>query len=183
MGDPRRKHKKYAKPRKRFETSRIKQEDFLLKKYGLKNKRELWRVEFKIDKIRRQAKSLINNQEQQAKLIGKLKMLGFEVNAIDDILALTKENLLDRMLQTMLVKKGFARTPREARQFITHKHVIVAGNIVNIPSFLVPVTLEEKITISKKEKQKGKQHIEIKTDKNSPQYEIKTDKTPHNKED
>ncbi len=149
MGDPGRRHKKYMKPKKRFEAQRMEEEGLLLKKYGLKNKKEIWKAEFKIDKIRRQAKSLIRKPEEQMQLIGKLKTLGFKVNAIDDILALTKEDLLERRLQTILFRKGIAKTLRDARQLITHKHVMINNGVVNIPSFLVPIFLEDKINIIK----------------------------------
>lgn len=154
MGDPGRRHKKYMKPKKRFETQRMEEENVLLKKYGLKNKKEIWKAEFKIDKIRRRAKSLIRKPEGQLQLISKLKTLGFKVNAIDDALALTKEDLLERRLQTILVRKRIARTPKEARQLITHKYVVINGSIVNIPSFLVPIYLEDKINIISKPKTK-----------------------------
>lgn len=154
MGDPGRRHKKYMKPKKRFESQRIEAENILLKKYGLKNKKEVWKAEFKIGKIRRQAKSLIRKPEEQMQLISKLKTLGFKVSAIDDVLALTKEDLLERRLQTILVRKKIAKTPKEARQLITHKFILVNGSIVNIPSFLVSVNLEDKINIISKPKTK-----------------------------
>jgi small subunit ribosomal protein S4 len=156
MGDPRRRHKKYRAPKKKFELQRIKDEAALIKKYGLKNKKEIWKAKFKIDKIRKQAKSLINKPEEQIQLIKKLKLLGFRVNAIDDVLALTKEDLLERRLQTVLVRKGLARTPRDARQLIVHKHVAVNNNIINIPSFIMSTMLEDKITIIRKIKNASK---------------------------
>lgn len=154
MGDPGRRHKKYRKPKKKFELQRIKDEDLLIGKYGLKNKKEIWKAEFKIDKIRRQAKRLINKPEEQLQLITKLKILGLKVNAIDDVLALTKEDVLERRLQTVLLRKGLAKTPKDARQLIVHKHVAVDNNIINIPSFLVPVDLENKMKIIRKIKKK-----------------------------
>ncbi|MFH0831760.1 MAG: 30S ribosomal protein S4 [archaeon] len=166
MGDPRRQHKRYEKPKKKFEAARMKEEDLLIQKYGLKNKKEIWRSEFKIDNIRRQAKSLIRSPQQAEKLVLKLKNLGLKVNAVDDILALTRENILERRLQTVLVRKGLAKTFREARQLITHKHVLVGSNIVNIPSFIVPLSMEDKIKISKKQisKKKAQETSEIVTE-------------------
>lgn len=160
MGDPRRKHKKYSKPKKKFELARMKEEKALIQKYGLKNKKELWKAEFKVDKIRRQAKALISKPQQTEQLVSKLKILGFKVGAIDDILALTKENLLERRLQTVLVRKGFAKTSKEARQLVVHKHVFVNKNIVNIPSFIVPIAFEERISIVKKQKKEKSVAIE-----------------------
>lgn len=153
MGDPRRKHKKYRKPKKPFEKARIKEENILLKQYGLKNKRELWKMEFKIDNMRRQAKALLNKEsKKQEEFLNKLKAMGLNIKALDDVLALKKEDLLERRLQTLLFRKKLANSVKHARQLVVHKHVAVAGKIVNKPSFIVPISLENLIKIIKKQK-------------------------------
>ena len=73
--------------------------------------------------------------------------MGISVSEISDVLGLTKENLLNRRLQSVLVKKKLARSPNQARQLIVHKNVIVGKNVVNIPSFLVTRDLEDKISL------------------------------------
>ncbi len=45
--------------------------------------------------------------------------------------------LLERRLDNVIFRLGFARTRREARQIVGHKHVTVNGKVVSIPSFLV----------------------------------------------
>jgi len=45
--------------------------------------------------------------------------------------------LLERRLDNVLFRMGYARTRKEARQIVDHKHVLVNGKCVNIPSFLV----------------------------------------------
>ena len=76
--------------------------------------------------------------------------------SIPDVLALTTEDLLKRRLQTVLVDKKLARTTRAARQLITHKKVLVAQNIVDSPSYLVSINLEDKIVLKDKIKNKKK---------------------------
>ena len=52
----------------------------------------------------------------------------------------TGENLmvlLERRLDNIVFRLGFARTRREARQVVDHKHVLVNGKCVNVPSYLV----------------------------------------------
>ena len=52
----------------------------------------------------------------------------------------TGENLmvlLERRLDSVVFRMGFARTRREARQIVGHKHVLVNGKCVNIPSYLI----------------------------------------------
>ena len=53
---------------------------------------------------------------------------------------MTGENLmvmLGSRLDSIIFRLGFARTRREARQIVDHKHVLVNGKSVNIPSYLV----------------------------------------------
>ncbi len=139
---PKRKRKKYSKPRRLYDKVRIEEENVLIDKYGLKSKREIWKAEGAIVKIRRLAKKLITaNEEEKKHFIEKLKKKGFKANNIADALLLTKEDWLKRRLQTILFKKGLANTAKQARQLVTHKHVSVGYRTVNIPSY--QVTLEE----------------------------------------
>ena len=45
--------------------------------------------------------------------------------------------MLETRLDNVIFRMGFARTRREARQIVDHKHVLVNGKCVNIPSYLV----------------------------------------------
>src|SRR3989338_349202 len=129
MGDPRKQHKKYRKPKKAFEINRIKEENAVMKKYGLKNKKEVWRAEFFITGLRNEAKQLIKNPAKQEEFLSRVKNMGFSVKNIDDVLSLKREDLLERRLQTILLKKNLVKSAREARQKIVHKHVTVAGKV------------------------------------------------------
>jgi len=114
-----RKHKKYSRPRKMYDKTRIEEENRLLERYGLKSKKEIWKAESAVDKIRGQAKSLItSSKEEQDKLIGRLNKIGLKVEKIADILALEKEDWLKRRLQSIIVEKRLAKTGKEARQLI-----------------------------------------------------------------
>jgi len=156
-----RKKKKYSKPRKLYDKVRIEEENELLRNYGLKNKREIWKADSAIERIRKQAKSLITaDKEKQDVLLEKLNKIGFKVEKIADILALNKEDWLKRRLQSFLVEKKLAK-PKEARQLIAHKHVKVDGKIINIPSYIVKIKEESKIEVSKSKKeitQKGEEN-------------------------
>ena len=58
----------------------------------------------------------------------------------DKMKGMTGENLmvlLERRLDNVIFRMGFARTRREARQVVDHKHVLVNGKVVNIPSYLI----------------------------------------------
>ncbi len=152
MGGPRKQHKKYTKPRTPFNRARIEEEKALMKKFGLKNKRELWRARSYIDRIRTQAKKLILQPEQQQVFLIRLIKLGLiKQNAtIDDVLALDKQQLLERRLQTIVFKKKLARTPKEARQLIVHKKVKISNKTVDVPGYIVKIKNEPSISVIKK---------------------------------
>jgi len=158
------KHKKYSRPRKPFDKLRMDEENILVKNYGLKNKREIWKASDRVGKIREQAKKLITaSQEEQKQFLLKFIKLGLiGKNAqIDDMLALSEEDLLKRRLQTIVKKVGIAATPNQARQFITHKHIFVNGNIVNIPSYLVSLEEEKEIKLKQKKSKTKKAALEV----------------------
>ena len=68
---------------------------------------------------------------------------------------MTKQDYLKRRLQTVLVEKKLATTTKSARQLITHKKVLINSRVVNRPSYIVPIELENKISL-KPSKQKAK---------------------------
>lgn len=143
-----RKHKTYSRPKRPFDKIRIDEEARIKKEFGLKNKKEIWKADARIKSIREKAKKLIsaNPVEQQA-LFNNLKKIGLNINSIADVLSLDKEDYLRRRLQTIMVSGKLARTPKSARQLITHKKVLVNGNVINSPSYIVPVKLENKISL------------------------------------
>jgi len=162
MGDIKRKKKKYKKPKRPFDKQRIDEENILTQKYGLKNKKEIWKAESEIAKIRRQAKLLIpKSDEERKKFFEKLNKQGFNVKETSDALALTKENWFKRRLQTIIFEKKLVRTIKQARQLIVHKYVLVNGKVVNSPGFMVPLALENKIEV-KPQKQKPKKIEKVK---------------------
>jgi small subunit ribosomal protein S4 len=143
-----RKHKTYSRPKRPFDKVRIQEEVEIKKEFGLKNKTEIWKADAKIKLIREKAKKLISADEnEKIAFFNRLKKLGFKVNSISDVLSLDKRDYLKRRLQTVLVSKGISRTPKGARQLITHKKILVAGNSVNSPSYIVPTELENKIAL------------------------------------
>lgn len=150
-----RKHKKYSKPKRPFDKERIEEEAKIKKEFGLKNKKEIWRAESEIKVMREKAKKLISvGHEEQKALFERLKKIGLNVNSIADVLSLDKKDYLQRRLQTILIKKRLALSPKSARQLIVHKKVLINNNVVNSPSYIVPLDFEEKISLKKTEKNK-----------------------------
>jgi small subunit ribosomal protein S4 len=158
-----RKHKAYSRPKRPFDKVRIDEEIGIKKEFGLKNKKEIWKVEAKIKSMREKAKKLISaSPEKQETLFNQLKKIGLEVNSIADILALNKKDYLKRRLQTVVVNKKIATTPRSARQLIIHKKILVNNEVVNIPSYIVPVDLENKISLKNLENKISLKNLENK---------------------
>ena len=158
-----RQKKKYSRPRKPFDKIRINEENVLRERYGLKNKREIWKADAAIGRIRNQAKKLIlaSNEEKKA-FVQKLQKKGFKIEIIADALALNKEDLLKRRLQTIVHIKNLANTINQSRQLIVHKHVLIGDQVVNIPSYQVTIDEEPLIDlrISLKNKPSKKSKIE-----------------------
>jgi len=146
-----RKHKQYSRPKRPFDKERLMEEEKIKKEFGLKNKKEIWRTEAKIKSMREKAKKLISAKpEDQKALFDRLKKIGLNVNSIADVLGLEKRDYLKRRLQTIVADKKLAPTAKTARQMITHKKILVDGNAINSPSYIVPVELENKIRVKKK---------------------------------
>ena len=152
MGDPRRLKKKYSTPQHPWEAKRIEQEYKIRKEYGLKNKKDIWKTSTILRKIKQQTRKLISQENEQARkeekqLIEKLIGLNLinEGAKIEDVLGIDLKKLLERRLQTQVLKRGLARSTRQARQFITHKHIMIGDEIVNKPSYLVTNKEEAKI--------------------------------------
>ncbi|MBU2633817.1 MAG: 30S ribosomal protein S4 [Nanoarchaeota archaeon] len=186
MGSPKKIKKKYQTPRHPWQKARIDAEKIIFKEYAFKNKKELWKQQSFLRKYTRQAKRLINLQTEQAKkekeqIINKLFKLGLlsKTSKIDDVLSLTLKDVLERRLQTIMFKKHFSKTIKQARQFITHHHVLVNNKKITSPSYLVLREEEDKITFNLNSALKNPEHPEREIEKKK---EVKVQKTMPKKE-
>jgi small subunit ribosomal protein S4 len=155
MGDPRKQRKKYATPRFPWRTDVLQEELKLLGQYGMRNKHELWRHETTLSKFRGIARSLIGKppeerRKMEEEILVRLKKLGFlpETAVLDDVLDLTIEDILERRFQTVVFRKGLAKSIHQARQLITHGHVAIGNRRVTVPSYLVTRQDETQISYS-----------------------------------
>lgn len=179
-----RQKKKYSRPRKPFDKTRIDEENILRERYGLKNKKEIWKADASIRRIRNLAKELITKSEEEKQaFVERLQKKGFQVENLADALALNKEDWLKRRLQTVVHAKKLTTTPKQSRQFITHKHVTINGKFVNIPSYQVSleeepnVKLEIELKIQKPKKSKVEEiKEEIEEEKQAEKFEKEIEK-------
>ncbi len=167
MGDIKRQRKKYSRPSKPWEKERILAEAELIKEYGFKNKKELWKMESLLKDFKERAKQFVRGTNEDLKgsqeLIQKLFSLGLvEADAkIDDILSLNIKQLLERRLQTIVYKKSLALTIKQARQLITHGAILVGEEAITSPSYLVKRNEEALVKINPNSKFANPDHPEM----------------------
>jgi small subunit ribosomal protein S4 len=152
MGHPRKSRKTYDTPPHPWNADRIKEENKLTIKYGLKNKKEIWKAETVVRRYRRDARYLLglsteHTEQERTQLLGHLIRMGFlaENAHLENVLDLTVEDVLRRRLQTMVHQKGLSRTAKEARVFVVHGHIAMDGKKIDSPSYMVKRGQEELI--------------------------------------
>jgi small subunit ribosomal protein S4 len=146
-----RQRKAYKTPTKPWNKQRLEREREIVKNYGLRKKKEIWKFETLLRKFRRLARQLAahRDEKQEKILLVKMIKLGLlsEGATLDDVLGLNLEMFLDRRLQTVVFKKGLANSPKQARQFIVHGHVKIGERKITYPSYIVPKEEELKIKV------------------------------------
>lgn len=193
MGDPKFPRRSYNTPSHPWQGERIKEEAAVCKEYGLKNKKELWKAKTQVRDLRKQSRDLqarIRTGEEQAKMetknllasCARVGLLPMEGATLDDVLGLQTRSMLERRLQTIVMRKGYAITPGQARQFIIHGHVAIDDRKVTIPGYIVTRGEEDKITLNPRSpiandthplriSQKEALELRAKKPKREPQYE------------
>src|ERR671924_11200 len=154
MGDPRKAKKTFHRPRMIWTTDQLNAELYIMGSYGLRNKRELWKAQTEVARIRNQARALLAlsteaRAEKEKRLLNFLNRLGLakEGAGLDEILNLKVEDLLERRLQTIVMKKSGTKSPYQARQIVSHGHVSIGNRKVNIPGYLVRTDEEPQILL------------------------------------
>ncbi|MBS1267055.1 MAG: 30S ribosomal protein S4 [Candidatus Woesearchaeota archaeon] len=154
MGDPRKQRKKYSTPIHPWQKNRIDEEKTLTRIYGLKNKKEIWKMVSKLRSFSKQAKNLIASTTPQGikeknQLLSKLYSIGLLPKGadLDDVLSLSTRDIMERRLQTFVYRKNLAKSVKQARQFIVHGHIMVDQKMITWPSYLVKREEEDKIRI------------------------------------
>ncbi|KAI0370008.1 40S ribosomal protein S9 [Pilatotrama ljubarskyi] len=151
---PRNHSKTYKVPRRPFESARLDAELKLAGEYGLRNKREIWRIGLILSKIRRAARELLKLDDKDPKrlfegnaLIRRLVRIGVLDESrmrLDYVLSLKIEDFLERRLQTQVFKSGLAKSIHHARVLIRQRHSR-GRQIVNMPSFVVRLDSQKHI--------------------------------------
>jgi small subunit ribosomal protein S4 len=156
MGDPHKLKNKYEKPKKLWDEARIGEEKGLKSQYSLKNMRELWVATQELKKYRREARRLLSLTEEErkddaVKILAKLNKMGIlkPDSPLDTVLSLNVKEFLDRRLQTIVLKKGLAKSMRQSRQLITHGFISVNGRRISAPSYFVSAAEESTVSYAR----------------------------------
>jgi small subunit ribosomal protein S4 len=156
LGDPHKPKKTYHRPRRIWTIDQLNAELYTLGTYGLRNKRELWKAQSEIARIRNQARALLAiptevGRDKELRLLGFLNRLGLvnESATLDDVLNLKIEDILERRLQTIVMRKIMSKSAIQARQIVSHCHVSVGSRTVNLPGYIVRKDEEQNIIVHK----------------------------------
>jgi small subunit ribosomal protein S4 len=144
MGDPKKLKKKYSTPRHPWNKTDIDENNVLKREYGLRNRREILVANSFMKKYKDIAKRLIADETAQGvkekkQMLEKLQRLGLLTasSILDEVLDLGLKDILERRLQSVVFKKGLARSMKQSRQFITHRHIAVGNKEITAPSYLI----------------------------------------------
>lgn len=138
--------------------------------YDKKSKRKSSRAGKKMSEYALQLRA-----KQQAKFIYGVLEKPFRnyYNKAERMKGRTGENLmilLERRLDSVIFRMGFARTRREARQIVGHQHVLVNGKSVQIPSYLVSAGDTIEIREKSRELQRYKDIVEVTGGRLTPEW-------------
>ena len=155
MGDTKNFRRVWKKPKRPLNFDLKMEELKILGTFGLKTKRELWKARTELSRVRNQARSLLALRQdvrdrEEPILLKSLSRVGYvEPDAtLDDVLNLELSDLFSRRLQTVVQKKFFFKTPYQARQAVSHGHILIGDRIVNIPSYVVSVDEASKVKLT-----------------------------------
>ena len=115
------------------------------------------------------------NEKQKVKFIYGVLEKPFRIyyKKADRMKGMTGENLmtmLEARLDSVVFRMGFARTRREARQVVDHKHILVNGKCVNIPSYQVKAGDVIEVKESAKTMQRYKDILEVTAGRLTPEW-------------
>lgn len=148
----------FRKPKRPFEKERLSNEMEIIGRFGLKNKREVWRVMYALAKIRAAARHLLTLDEKDETRIfqgeamlrrmRRMGLLGENEQKLDYVLGLTTHKFMERRLQTKVFKGEIAKSYHHARVLIRQRHIRVGAQICDVPSFMVRVDSEKHVDMA-----------------------------------
>ena len=142
-------------PRRAYEKERLDVELKICGEYGLRAKKEIWRINRHLAHVRKAARVLLTLDEKDptrlfegAALLKRLTNYGLladDKQKLEYVLELDVEQFLERRLQTQIWRLDMAKSIHHARVLIKQRHIRVGRQIVNVPSFMVRLESQKHI--------------------------------------
>jgi small subunit ribosomal protein S9e len=122
-------------PRRPFEREKLINELKIVGTYGLRCKREVWRTQLTLAKLRKAARILLTMDENDPRrlfegeaLIRRMVRIGLlkeSERKLDYVLGLTISQFMERRLQTLVMQRRLAQSVHHARVLILQRHIAV----------------------------------------------------------
>lgn len=152
MGDPKKLKKKYNPLAHPWIRSNIEEGKILKKEYGLTKYTEILIASSFLKKYKDIAKKLIadktaQGEKEKKQMMDKLQRLGLiQTGAgLDEVLSIQVKDVLERRIQSVVFRKGLARTMKQSRQFITHRHITIGNKEITSPGHMLTVEEESNL--------------------------------------
>src|SRR3989338_9656287 len=188
MGDIKKLKKKYQTSAHPWIAKEIEEGKVIKSGYGLRKRKEILISSSFLKKYKDIAKSLIarktvQSEKEKVLVLNKLQELGLLPTgaALDQILGLQLKDVLERRLQSIVCRKGLARSMNQARQFIVYRHISIGEREITFPSYLVSLEEEGQINFKAKSPLAAEDHPERLIEKNNSKTE-EPDKKAEGKE-
>lgn len=181
----------YETPNEGWNEERMEREGSLMEDYGLKNKKELYKAQSQLRSFRRQARKLVaeGDEEAEQEVIERVNALGLirENAGLEALLTLNVTDLLDRRIQSAVERKGYADTPKHARQLVVHGHIYINGEKVDAPGYILTQEeenqLEERIPETPEEPEETEETEDVEEDAESEEEEAEENNTEQEDEE
>jgi small subunit ribosomal protein S4 len=167
MGDIKKLKKQYNTPMHPWSKVAIEEEGKLMKEYGLSIKREIFIANTFLKKYKNIAKKLIarktpQGEKEKKQIMEKLQHYGLlpAGAGLDQILSLETKDVLERRVQSLLFRKNLARSMKQARQFIVHRHILIGDKEITSPSTLLTSKQESMLNFKSKSSLASEDHPE-----------------------
>ncbi len=136
-----------------WSTARIEVDSKFIKEFGLKNEKELWKIQTELSKLRGNVRLLLSAPESENinkisdSILSKLVKYGIAAPGVslEKALDLDETAFLERRLQSLVFRKGLAKSMAQSRQLITHGFIAISGRKIDKPGYRVSVSEEDKL--------------------------------------
>jgi small subunit ribosomal protein S4 len=137
-----------------WNSERIAEEHAMAKEFGLRNLKEVWKAKSELRRIRGNVREVLAGRKAEKtgkEIIERLSKYNIAPKdaTLDSLLLIKPSSFLERRLETIVLRKGLAKTAKQARQLITHGFISVNGKRTMSPSYFVNAYEENMVSYYK----------------------------------